>query len=770
MRAIRPFVLAAMLVLTVAPARAAAPAAAARVEPGLMHLFKPATVMVRFRSQIPSERIVGLSVGYRFNALPAISGVATPAAVRALATRDDVAFIEADKPVVLDLDTATVASRARDVWAPVSGEPLRDSAGNVVDGRGVGIAIVDSGLDGTHPDFQVPGKVAGNYRVTPAGMVPMEYSSNATSAHGTHVAGIAAGNGLASGEKYRGVASGASLYGFEMDTLTVNMSAIAFDWIITNGASQTPPIRVVNNSWHCEPTLCDHPLNADLLHRKLASKMAESGIVVTWSAGNNGGDGDVSRTNPEATNRTPGIIGVANYKDEETGTRDACLSSSSSWGTSLDATTWPDVSAPGRSVWSTWGIIWQSANGSPTTRNPVTGANTYRVQTGTSMSAPHVAGIVALMLQANPALTPAEAEYIVKQTSTPLVGSPELAGCGIDYINADPSHPWNGANYAAGHGLVDARAAVELADGFAGIPAAPAVEPIPDDFIVSDPSIIADSTRYLAHETSLTETYPDADVSRVQVMSPDSTLSFTSGAFGSDEVFDALKADLFLGTSSEQGSVAGGYAGVIVLRAQVYRVNDDGDELIAERETRNYPANTLAPVHRKLIFDLEEPLHLASDDRIRVEVRLLGDPYYGVPPGVNLIGALYTESFTPSRLIFGTKTARPDPESRAGCERRRDCAMVDATHPMEGVVCDASTPFQLEWTGPVGSTLIYNCDGVTYTCPVLAEDPGRTDGTCRSTVTVHSTTGDLSAFCTYRMPDGSRGGSGRCYALGVVQT
>ena len=80
------------------------------------------------------------------------------------------------------------------------------------------------------------------------------------------------------------------------------------------------------------------------------------------------------------------------------------------------------------------------------------GSNEYATLSGTSMAAPHIAGIVAQMLQANPNLTPAQVEDILEDTARPIT-------TGAAY-HADPANPTTGTSFDKGHGLVDAEAAV----------------------------------------------------------------------------------------------------------------------------------------------------------------------------------------------------------------------------------------------------------------------------------------------------------------------
>ena len=123
-----------------------------------------------------------------------------------------------------------------------------------VTGSGVGIAVIDSGIDATHPDLPFGSKVVQNVKVGPdlfgAGPIVVEnlLDTDTTSGHGTHVASTAAGTGAALGGKYRGVAIGANLVGLGAgETLFVLTALESFDWVLANRG--TYGIRVISNSW-----------------------------------------------------------------------------------------------------------------------------------------------------------------------------------------------------------------------------------------------------------------------------------------------------------------------------------------------------------------------------------------------------------------------------------------------------------------------------------------------------------------------------------------
>ena len=114
-------------------------------------------------------------------------------------------------------------------------------------------------------------------------------------------------------------------------------------------ASECPPIKVTNN---CYGPVGGGEFDPNSATVKLQRALAAEGVVTVWAAGNDGGDGSESVTNPSGQDPTGGIISVASYYDQDTGTRDGVVSEYSSRGDSADPSTWPDLSAPGENITS----------------------------------------------------------------------------------------------------------------------------------------------------------------------------------------------------------------------------------------------------------------------------------------------------------------------------------------------------------------------------------------------------------------------------------
>lgn len=373
----------------------------------------------------------GASIG-AFSRLPMAAASGTKTEIAAITAISFVKSVWLNVTVDESLDQSTAQLQAREVWAEArpAGEPTGYT------GRGVTVATIDSGIDGLHPGVRYPEVTVQNVR--PTGFKdavwgpPVENLAvtDVTSGHGSHVAGIIAGRGNAAGA-YKGVAPGANLIGLGAsdgaEMLTILQS---YDWVFAN--KDRYGIRVINNSWaHSNPQvpyLSGNPLDE-------ASRIAvqEHGLVVVFAAGNAGqASGDVF--NNYARNDWVISVGAVDKLGR--------LASFSSRG---NDTYHANVMAPGHfiaSVRATAGPISQT-NATPFDLTqpsaprmvPVGEWPYYTVKSGTSMAAPHVSGVVALMLEANPALTPAQVRSILIATARP-VASCQLRDCGAGPVNA----------------------------------------------------------------------------------------------------------------------------------------------------------------------------------------------------------------------------------------------------------------------------------------------------------------------------------------------
>lgn len=256
-------------------------------------------------------------------------------------------------------------------------------------GAGVRIAIVDTGV---YPHRDLAGRIAAFYDLVRGRRVP--YDDNG---HGTHVAGLAAGSGAASGGRYAGSAPGAEVVAVKaLDRYGAGRTSTliaAIQWVVREAPRLG--VRVLNLSLGTQPAGgCEQ----DPLCRAVGAAWA-AGLVVCCAAGNEGpGAGTVA-----SPGISPHAITVGAMDDRRTpGREDDTLASFSSRGPTPDGLTKPDLLAPGVAVVSL------RAPGSlldKTQPRDRVGPDYLRLS-GTSMATPLVAGVCACLLQRDPGATP----------------------------------------------------------------------------------------------------------------------------------------------------------------------------------------------------------------------------------------------------------------------------------------------------------------------------------------------------------------------------
>src|SRR2546425_8437141 len=223
---------------------------------------------------LATVRTTGVQV-LPFRMLPMVGVRGTAVQILSLVGLPGVRSIHHNRQLDYFLNQSVPLIGADRVWAELG-----------VTGRGVGVAVIDTGIDGTHPDLPFGQKGVQNVKVGPdlfgTGSLVVENLTNTdtTSGHGTHVASTAAGTGAALAGKYRGVATGANLVGLGAgETLLVLTALESFDWVLAHRAQYG--IRVISNSWGTTGSFSpDDPIN-------VASKTAhDAGVVVVFAAGN----------------------------------------------------------------------------------------------------------------------------------------------------------------------------------------------------------------------------------------------------------------------------------------------------------------------------------------------------------------------------------------------------------------------------------------------------------------------------------------------------
>jgi serine protease AprX len=279
-------------------------------------------------------------------------------------------------------------------------------------GKGVTVAVLDSGV-ADHPDLA--GRIVARVDLTGEG------SNGDPGGHGTHVAGLIAGNGAASNGQWTGVAPQADIASVRVIDATghAKLSTIfaGLQWVLRNRS--TYDIRIANLSFG-GAALSGY--QNDLL-ASAVEMLSFSGLTVVVSAGNDGQSGASTITTP-ATD--PFVITAgADDANGTAGLKDDSIAKWSSRGpTPFDGIAKPDLVAPGRRV------VGLRAAGStidaayPSRRVTAKGAVTaqYFTMSGTSMAAAIVSGAAALYLERHPAATPRQVKAQLTATARPLHG------------------------------------------------------------------------------------------------------------------------------------------------------------------------------------------------------------------------------------------------------------------------------------------------------------------------------------------------------------
>ncbi len=375
--------------------------------------------------------------------------------VLALAARPDVAVVRLDKKIKIG-DWRLVNSNlqlpisnlpeARPAQSPSEWGVSKIRADLVysalgLNGAGVVVANIDTGVDWQHPALQSqyrgytgPGKLPqhlGNwFDATPN---PAAYPID-SNGHGTHTMGTMAGtNGIGVAPGVRWIAARA----FDSSgTAQSSWLHSAFQWVLAPNGNPALAPDVVNNSW-------SNPLGASAEFEPDVQALLNAGIFPVFSAGNNGPD--IGTVGAPASLDAAFAVGATDINDE--------VALFSGRGPSPWNKIKPEVTAPGKDVLS-------SLPG-----------GAYGEFSGTSMAAPHVAGLVALMLQASPALAnnPGQISNVLTATAVRL-GNPSPNndyGWGrVDAYNAvmavGPFGALQGAVTQAGNNLPIANASLQI--------------------------------------------------------------------------------------------------------------------------------------------------------------------------------------------------------------------------------------------------------------------------------------------------------------------
>jgi serine protease AprX len=366
-------------------------------------------------SDIDDLKALGVRGGTRFVALPVVVVTATKCQIAKITQLPSVRYVTDDRTLQLSAD----ASRAQTGLLRMrqDSDLQRFGGADALQGNGVTVAVLDTGLDSTHPD--ISGRVVRNVKLAdfqganlaeflPPANVDKLPDTDQLSGHGTFVGGIIAGSGVsAPGGKYAGYAPKAKLVGLSAGDASLFNVLAGFDYLLTHPELN---VRVVNCSFSAN-TVYDESDPVNVATRMLFDR----GVNVVFSAGNAGPG--MRTLNPYAA--APWVVSVAALDER------GWLADYSSRGEFGSRTFRPTLAAPGTNVVSlrasgtnltgTVGLVTDAQTQLPATELPY-----YTTASGTSFSAPAVAGTIALMLEADPTLTPARVRDILQRTATPL--------------------------------------------------------------------------------------------------------------------------------------------------------------------------------------------------------------------------------------------------------------------------------------------------------------------------------------------------------------
>lgn len=331
------------------------------------------------------EKIGSFFLKYRYQIIPGFAALLKREQILRLAQEEIVSHIEYDSPVYAFLGTASSwfgVTKARTDFG-VDGD--RDGNPNSYSKNDIVLTILDTGIDIAHYDLD-GGKVIGwkdfiNGKTTP-------YDDNG---HGTHCASIAAGEGQANAT-YKGVAYRAALVGVKVLNSSGSGSSstiiAGIDWVVQNKATYN--IKVLSISLGTSGSS-----NGQDALSLACNNAVDNGITVVVAAGNSG-PAKYTIGSPAAAEK---VITVGAMAD--CGEKGFYLANFSSRGPTADGRIKPDICAPGVNITA-------AKKGTK---------NQYVTYSGTSMATPFIAGTCALMLDANPSLTPSQIKSILTGTT-----------------------------------------------------------------------------------------------------------------------------------------------------------------------------------------------------------------------------------------------------------------------------------------------------------------------------------------------------------------
>lgn len=341
-----------------------------------------------------------------------------------LSKLNNVRWISLDAPMESStcsgcIDTSSLANtyikaiKADQVW----------NTSKKIQGQGIGVAVIDSGIN---PNGDLYTEAGVNRQVTNV-RFNSDYNQTTTDGygHGTHVASVLGGDGSESAGKYIGVAPMVNIINVKVsnDNGSARMVDVVsgLQWVLQN--KNTYNIRVVNLSLNSSvyESYNTNPLDAAV------EILWFNGIVVVTSAGNKGSTAIFPPAND------PFVITVGSVDDNGTASiSDDNITSFSAFGTIENGTVKPDLVAPGTNIIAR--LVNQNmglAGAHPANKI----GTSYFKMSGTSVSAPMVAGAAALLLQDEPGLNPDQVKYRLMTTANRSWGGYNSAKAGAGYLD-----------------------------------------------------------------------------------------------------------------------------------------------------------------------------------------------------------------------------------------------------------------------------------------------------------------------------------------------
>jgi subtilisin family serine protease len=665
---------------------------------------------------------LGIRGGRVLNELPIVLTSINKVQLNSLKTKAGIRSLYANRTFkLLDFEGRTITGIEKLIRDT---EVTTRNQGLPVSGRNIGVSYIDTGIDATHPDLQLGQNVIQNvYFATadlpldpPAGFLPIIPVENVPisdveGGHGTFGAGVTAGTGAASGGLYTGMAPGAKLIGIRAGNdygLTTYAIVQAMDYTLVNQYRYN--IRVCNNSWGT--VLADLPYDPNDPINTATRTMHDRNITVVFAAGNGispgpgqGSVGDIAGAiNPYSV--APWVISVAAGEKQGLGTPAGFSSRGEDNGTGSDTAGQPaDPDTPPNlrpDIIGSGVDIKSARSKAPGVTNvagtlPVfVGANDlstippaflpfYTTSQGTSFSTPQVSGIVALMLEANPLLTPDEVVTILRQTANPMPYEERVVGAG--YVDA--------------HNAVRSALALSAVGHPANLfpvedPNAPQIVDAIDDQLGTTAQDIREG-RFL-YDAAANQLIYTLIVSDASVTTPNMRWTMTS-SFGATQVFVTASVDetattfeygkittLATGTENQETIGAADFGeingNVITIKLSLDKINAAvGSNVFGTTST-----NTSAEAQILIGSSLTGGLLLNADQASGSDFKIGGtitDPTPTPTP---------TPSPTPDETPTPTPTPNPTPDSGSGSDGRFDERYSGTLNASQGSV---TLPFEL---------------------------------------------------------------------------